>query len=100
MFLASCFENDIDYTGNTVLTIQNVVNRMACQISCQYHENCKFWTFGVKEQPQPYAGSCVLKSSDSGRQSIPGLISGPKFCYPTCDMLGKCGVSFDFHLLT
>ena len=68
---------------------------MACQILCQNHDNCKFWTLGVTL----YAGSCVLKSSDLGRQSLSGVISGPKFCYPTCDMIGKCGVSIDFHYL-
>ena len=44
---------------------------------CQHNLNCKFWTYGVIGD---WNGHCVLKSSDIGRQSLTGLISGPKIC--------------------
>ena len=56
---------------------------------CQHNLNCKFWTYGVIGD---WNGHCVLKSSDIGRQSLTGLISGPRNCR-YCDQAGICKVS-------
>ena len=93
IFLDSCFEKDIDYYGNIVTTYPNILNRMSCQTLCMYDPDCKFWTYGVTGT---WGNQCVLKTSDEGRQSLSGLISGPKFCR-YCDVIGKCVVSLDFH---
>ena len=69
---------------------------MECQIMCQHNLNCKFWTYGVIGE---WNGHCVLKSSDIGRQSLTGLISGPRNCR-YCDEIGICRVSVDFHSKT
>ena len=89
MILDSCVENDIDYQGNTIKTYPNTESRMECLNFCQSDDNCKAWTYGVSGE---WTGNCVLKSSESGRLSYPGLISGPKFCQ-RCDIMGICVVS-------
>ena len=87
-FLDFCFEFDTGYTGNTIKTHNNVKSRMECRALCQTNDDCKAWTFGETN----FIGVCHLKSSDAGRQSLGGLISGPKVCQ-RCDIAGICMVS-------
>ena len=79
LFLDSCIEEDTDFLGNLLPGLPvytNVANPTACRTLCQSNSNCKFWTYGLTA----HSGKCWLKSSDSGRQSYSGLISGQKTC--------------------
>ena len=53
---------------------EDIKNPQACQTLCLNNNNCTFWTFKVT------GGYCWLKSSDSGREPLTGLTSGPKIC--------------------
>jgi hypothetical protein len=74
-----CLEKDTDFQGHDLPgnPRTNVANPTACQKLCLNNNNCNFWTYGLTA---PHSGNCWLKSTDSGRQSYPGLISGRKNC--------------------
>lgn len=65
---ANCsFEQDVDYYQPGQPGIA-VYDPEACCYLCSVNTSCHFWTF--------YAGSCYLKSTDAGRVSSPGRVSG------------------------
>ena len=49
-------------------------NEYDCQKECQNYGSCNYWTYNTMN------GKCHMKSSDSGRKSHNGAISGPKHC--------------------
>ena len=57
----------------------NITDAKACQTLCLNKEDCKFWTFGIWENPV-YPGNCWLKSSKANSRSSERFISGPKIC--------------------
>ena len=69
-------EKDTDFLGNSIDFRANVANPTACRTLCESNSNCKVWTYGLTA----HSGKCWLKSTDSGRQSYPGLISGRTNC--------------------
>ena len=79
----------MDYYENTIESHSPIFNRMDCQRLCMSHPDCQFWTFGVTGI---WKDHCVLKTSDEGRNSSAGLISGRRFC-SYCDVKGICRVS-------
>eukprot|EP00922_Rhytidocystis_sp_ex-Travisia-forbesii_P016190 GHVS01024075.1.p1 GENE.GHVS01024075.1~~GHVS01024075.1.p1 ORF type:complete len:425 (+),score=73.93 GHVS01024075.1:164-1438(+) len=73
----SCFECDIDYYGFDVKKIENgIVSITDCQMLCQDHSMCDFFTF-VESW-----GGCYLKHSRKGRiaETTKVLVSGLKYC--------------------
>ena len=73
-----CVEKDRDFSGNEiqsgVANIDNVASWEDCQKHCQKEQECMFWTF------RQSSGTCMLQTSDSGRQRRAGFKSGPKKC--------------------
>ena len=72
IFLGSCFEQNTDFLGNDVGNWTATSDKNDCQKECQNYGSCNYWTYNTID------GKCHMKSSDSGRKSLNGAISGPK----------------------
>jgi len=75
-----CFYTDTMIQGYEVgkKLISGVANALECQRACQEEVDCRFFTFGTAESSCP--NCCYFKSSDLGRESSNGYISGPWSC--------------------
>ena len=77
----SCFEDNTAYFGNNVVFGKSnpKPSREECVSSCQYHPQCKFWTW------DKISGSCYLKHSKSSNFPTGNTryVSGPKHCVPS-----------------
>ena len=72
--VSSCFEENVNFAGFG-LPDNKLIGTLSpndCQKQCQERDGCQFWTL-VKT-------TCWLKSSNKGRKSQVGKISGPKYC--------------------
>ena len=79
-----CFESGIDYAGNDLNSNINDVDyargsgrrnsTLGCQQLCQKRDACKTFTYHLNDQ------DCYLKTSNSGRTTVSGVISGKKYC--------------------
>ena len=63
-----------------------------CANECGQHPECLFWTLTID------GNKCIMKTSDSGRQSKDGKISGQKAC-ATGKFLKKYCMLFSEQLL-
>ena len=74
-----CFEWNTNFDGNDLDSSpkKNVDSKHECQKLCQETTGCEFFTY----DPKAYnPKTCYLKTSDTGRVSLKGIVSGPKFC--------------------
>ena len=84
MFVETCFEDNIDFRGNDINadpTDENYgrgagkrASSNECQELCRLTEHCVFFTYKLS------SSECWLKTTDSGRRSQTGAISGSKVC--------------------
>ena len=90
-FLDTCFENDIGFTGEAkIYSPQSTAD--LCQKRCQFYDEwCDFWTWKPEGSKiiDPNSGvhyNCFMYMLGwqgwdvSGRKSVVGVTSGPKFC--------------------
>ena len=77
-----CIEFNIDFVGNNIIngSIPDVDNFKECQNLCFQRPDCNFWSWSPPSFATDQRLRCELKSSDSGRASPSGKISGPKSC--------------------
>jgi len=80
-----CGEEPVDYFGNDLYNIgsESAAN---CQEACANDGNCRYWTYA------PSDSRCYLKSTDAGRKSRDGHISGPAVCPSLTDQSGFEGI--------
>ena len=73
VFSGCAIEHDIDYHGND---IDNKVleNMQACADMCASTTGGQYWTWKVADK------TCYVKSSNSGRETDIGYVSGKKEC--------------------
>ena len=76
---AGCVEYGIDYAGHDVDNVSNVQSWQDCANHCKNHKTCQYWTWSIQ-----CSHKCFLKSSDNGRKSNPGSISGKHDCTTEC----------------
>ena len=69
-----CFDYDIHWTGNTLLTLTDVYSPRDCQAECYSNVDCIDFVYRTVDR------YCFLKSSNTGTASDSYLISGPKTC--------------------
>ena len=84
VILETCLEDNIDLYGNDINSDPTDENygsgagRRAssneCQQLCRLTKRCAFFTYKLSSR------LCWLKTTDSGRRSQKGAISGPKVC--------------------
>ena len=80
----TCYEFDTDFNGNDINSNEDDVHfargdgrrdsAQECQQLCASTIGCEFFTY------HPDRKSCFLKTSDVGRKTFYGAISGPKSC--------------------
>ena len=70
----SCLEIDVGLADNDIKVIHSVSSWGKCQLYCETEGPCLFWSFKNSN------GNCWLKTSDAGRRSHAGTISGAKKC--------------------
>ena len=78
-----CSETSVDYEGHDIANATGAARPEQCQAQCQADAQCSHWTFVDRAAGSGGAGVCRLKSSEVGRKSSMGHVSGPKHC-PTC----------------
>ena len=85
-----CFEWNTNFNGNDLdlSPMKNVDSKHECQKLCQETTGCEFFTYDPNaDNPK----MCYLKTSDSGRTTRKGIVSGPKFCGKQNDKdMSKC----------
>ena len=72
-----CFERNVDYFGNDIKFV-SALNILACQIECQKHAECNFWTFDTSSNGNGL--NCWLKTRGDFKQKNLKRASGPKYC--------------------
>jgi len=75
-----CPEMDIDFMGNDIFVIQNVLNWEDCAAFCLQIPDCQFWTLDATGQEGGFPHRCIPKTSDAGYRHFKGHISGVKEC--------------------
>lgn len=74
--VGTCFLEDYDYPGSdlTAFGLGSVTKPEACQLLCQYTQECAYFTF--------FDGTCYFKNENAPQTVVPkpGAISGPKYC--------------------
>lgn len=75
-----CFNPRIDYYGNDIDTISNVVSAIACQRECINNNNCNYFTYASPGSERNYANKCWLKDSNENIRADNYRTSGPKVC--------------------
>ena len=72
-----CFEKGTAYQGgNIASSTSTATSKGECQVNCQNHAQCHFWTFYTNND-------CFLKEDPqtvTHFQSSPNPVSGPKWC--------------------
>ena len=101
----ACFELNVLYQGETLTTVTNVTNAMACQTACQNETYCESFTYSERL----YNVSCSLKNTTGIKVSVPSrvlassikptAISGPKFCQLNCHLQDIAYVGNDLRIL-
>ena len=72
--LGACAEKDMDYNGYDIGKVMQIKTWMDCNTECKNHAKCAFWSWSSTGL------ICLLKTSDIGRISVQGRISGKKGC--------------------
>lgn len=65
-------EQDTDYAGNDLKTVNNVTVAADCCAACSGEAACSVWSW------HPSHAKCFMKSSDAGRHTFPGGVSGAR----------------------
>ena len=81
---SDCYALNTDFDGNDINADEDDVNfargagkrasSQECQELCSSTSGCEFFTY------HPNVKSCYLKTSDEGKYTIHGHVSGPKYC--------------------
>jgi len=74
-----CPEMDVDFMGNDIFVIQDVLKWEDCAAFCLEIKDCQFWTLDDKGLHGP-AHRCLPKTSDAGYRHFEGHISGVRGC--------------------
>ena len=77
LFLARCFEVNMDRAGNDIAgknPVEGVSSALACQGLCAAESGCVAFTFQLS------TGKCWLKSSSGSLSVLAGFTSGPVSC--------------------
>ena len=69
-----CFEENVDYKGNDISSLDLILSEEQCQFKCQEIDNCKYW------RHYPPTQGCWLKTKKENIKEESGGSSGPKFC--------------------
>ena len=92
--LVQCEENGVDYQGSDIKSYPNTGTWQICSSHCRALPTCNAWTWLTEAHPTVgYRKLCLLKSSDSGRRSKSGTISGSRKCGET----GKLNLTCIFY---
>merc|ERR1719500_1474677 len=70
----ACPEMDIDFGGNDITVIMDVLNWEECAAICFGMPNCLVWTLDNRDSQH----RCIPKTSDAGYRPLEGHISGAK----------------------
>jgi hypothetical protein len=73
-FLEYCFSAGRDFGGSDIDKV-TTISAYECQIACQNHADCKFFTYDLSTQ------NCWLKNAKISDTRYPICISGPSHCY-------------------
>jgi hypothetical protein len=102
----ACFELNVLYQGETLRTVANVTNSMACQTACQNEIDCETFTYSERL----FNTTCSLKNATGIKVSVPSrilassnkptAISGPKFCQMKCHHHDVAYVGHDLRVLS
>jgi hypothetical protein len=71
---APCFEEEINYFGEDIVFLSNILTTDDCQIACAGQEGCTHFTYDVSNK------ICYLKNGNSGPVAFPDHVSGPAVC--------------------
>jgi len=69
-----CFDYDLDWLGNTIITQPNIGSPRDCQALCKSNDTCSSFVYRTTDR------YCFLRNSRIGTGSNGALISGPKTC--------------------
>ena len=68
------------YTGDTINIIKSITSWDDCNSECVKNEKCKYWSWFAAATGSSSEHDCKLKTSDNGRQSKTGVVSGSRGC--------------------
>ena len=74
LYVGSCFESEIDYTGNLVKHLSNIANADKCQEACIKSEPCEHFVYAENRK------DCYLKNGEFVKLPQKIATSGPKVC--------------------
>ena len=78
----TCEEYDVDYLGYDIQCFRNSSKSWEeCAKTCSTHERCKYWTWLSQDYArEDERQTCCIKTSDKGKASLAGVVSGSKAC--------------------
>ena len=91
---SDCFKYDMDFPGNDI-KFATAKNISACQIECQQHIDCKFWSFNTASDGS--GPNCWLKTKDDYKSHRPDRTSGPKHCGNVTQCPISTGLAYNIY---
>ena len=78
----ACEEMNTDFTGNDIDAVLDVPSWEQCSHICKQRSDCSAWTWVGDDYTldSDIIHKCHLKSGDSGRETVEGVISGSSDC--------------------
>ena len=74
--LADCYDDGMNYAGNELISVANILSPYFCLLECQKRSDCLFYTYNMDSL------SCELKSSNGIPNPSTVSVSGSVVCQP------------------